>query len=107
MATPPPPFAPAYPPRFAKLYKKFERTARPTTLAQFRERVLRICANPRGEGKAMAYDFAGCYEQHFDKSFVLVWKVDDPGRRVIFVALAHKDEYKEEIRKGVFSARDI
>lgn len=68
-------------------------------------RLTRICDQPTVEGHTFKYDFAGCREVHFEKSFVLVWKVNEATQCVVLVAFAHKDDYREATRRGVVAAR--
>ena len=77
-------------PRLEKKLKKIEKKD-PVMFKAARDKIEEIIKNPR-HYKPLRYDMKGLRRVHLEKSFVLVFEIDEEAEMVRFLDLGHHDE---------------
>ena len=77
-------------PRLEKKLKKIEKKD-PVMFKAARDKIEEIIKNP-SHYKPLRYDMKGLRRVHLEKSFVLVFEIDEEAEMVRFLDLGHHDE---------------
>ncbi|MCK4735926.1 MAG: type II toxin-antitoxin system mRNA interferase toxin, RelE/StbE family [Methanophagales archaeon] len=77
-------------PKLEKKLKKIEKKD-PVMFKAVRDKIEEITENPR-HYKPLRYDMKGLRRVHLEKSFVLVFEIDEEEKMVRFLDLGHHDE---------------
>jgi len=77
-------------PKLEKKLKKIEKKD-PVMFKAARDKIEEIIKNPR-HYKPLRYDMKGLRRVHLEKSFVLVFEIDEEAEMVRFLDLGHHDE---------------
>ena len=77
-------------PKLEKKLKKIEKKD-PVMFKAARDKIEEIIKNPR-HYKPLRYDMKGLRRVHLEKSFVLVFEIDEEAKMVRFLDLGHHDE---------------
>lgn len=59
---------------------------------RFDKRILRLAEEPR-QGKPLRSELHGLWELYFEKSFRILYSIDDEQSKVLVKAIMHKDEF--------------
>jgi len=77
-------------PKLEKKLKKIEKKD-PVMFKAARDKIEEIIKNPR-HYKPLRYDMKGLRRVHLEKSFILVFEIDEEAKMVRFLDLGHHDE---------------
>ncbi|MBI4174601.1 MAG: type II toxin-antitoxin system RelE/ParE family toxin [Candidatus Aenigmarchaeota archaeon] len=60
---------------------------------RFAKRIDKLATNPQSFGKPLRNVLAGYWEAYFEKSFRIVYTIDENSKKITIEAIKHKDEF--------------
>ena len=60
---------------------------------RFAKRIEKLATNPQAFGKPLRSVLAGYWEAYFEKSFRIVYTIDENSNKITIEAIKHKDEF--------------
>ena len=60
---------------------------------RFAKKIEKLSENPQVFGKPLRNVLAGYWEAYFEKSFRIVYTIDEDSKKIVIEAIKHKDEF--------------
>ena len=60
---------------------------------RFAKRIDKLATNPQAFGKPLRNVLAGYWEAYFEKSFRIIYTIDENSKKISIEAIKHKDEF--------------
>ncbi len=60
---------------------------------RFAKRIDKLATNPQAFGKPLRSVLAGYWEAYFEKSFRIIYTIDEKSKKISIEAIKHKDEF--------------
>ncbi len=73
----------------AKQFRKLN----PEIQRRFYKKISSLAENPLAKGKPLRGELSGIWELYFEKSFRILYSVDNEKKKVLIESLKHKDDF--------------
>lgn len=69
------------------------RKLNPEIQRRFHKKISSLTENPLAKGKPLRGELSGIWELYFEKSFRILYSVDNEKKRVLIESIKHKDDF--------------